>query len=119
MHDVLNNLSIGLGLGHGHVRQELLDRNLILFRCLIKTFAVAVARQDEQRFVRIGCVGIEGLSDGRWHPAIILESDEENGAITDAAHRAREVKVGRTKASPPCNPIENLVGDGKARKMKE
>ena len=36
-----------LGLGHGQARQELLDRNLILFRRLIKTFAVAVARQDD------------------------------------------------------------------------
>jgi hypothetical protein len=59
------------------------------------------------------------LSDGRWHPAIILESDEENGATTDADHRVDEVEVGRAKLSPPCNPMDNFIGDGKARKMKE
>ena len=106
-------------MGRGQARQELPDRNLILFRRLIKTFAVAVARQDDQSFVRAGCVGIKVSSNGRRHPAIILESDEENGAITDTGHRAREVKVGRAKTSPPCNPIDNFIGNGKARKMKE
>ena len=106
-------------MGRGQARQELLDRNLILFRRLIKTFAVPVARQDDQSFLRAGRVGIKASSNGRRHPAIILESDEKNGAITDAGHRALKVKVGRAKTAPPGNPIDNFIGDGKARKMKE
>jgi hypothetical protein len=43
-------------LGRGKARQELLDPYLILFCRLIETFAVAVARQDDQSFVRIGCM---------------------------------------------------------------
>jgi hypothetical protein len=79
----------------------LLDRYLILFCRLIETFAVAAARQDDQSFIRAGCVGIKVSSDGRRHPAIILEGNEEDGAITDADHCVGEVKVGRAKASPP------------------
>jgi hypothetical protein len=71
----------------------LLDRNLILFRRLIKTFAVAVAGQNDQSFVRAGGVGIKVSSNRGRHAAVILKSHEENGAIADTGHGFREVKV--------------------------
>ena len=91
--NVLNNLSMRLGLRRGQARQEFLDRDLILFPRLIKTFAVAVAGQDDQSFIRAGGVGIKVSSNGRGHPAVILECNEENGAIADPDHCLDEIKV--------------------------
>jgi hypothetical protein len=90
-----------------------------LFPRLIKTFAVAVTGQNNQSFLGAGGVGIKGLSNGRRHPAVILESNEENGAITDTDHGVNEVKVGRAKISPPGNPIDHFIGDGKTGEMKK